>query len=213
MSPTSALGVSVRQTRQGASTPGPLGCQTRVVSGIVATLVHVRSGTSETRGALSRTERTRNSHEVSLVLVHHPTEQQINTATANMTKSNTPNSAKSHANQRPVVMKGGVTKSQKPRLVEFNVAGVTFEDRQALLERCKSAGITTCTIQAEPVPDIDMHAKSVRVQLQGESLHVGFVPRRLTGVVREGSAHVVDTDTFDDDGSPVYYCKVRAERA
>ena len=130
-----------------------------------------------------------------------------------MTKSNTPNSAKSHANQRPVVMKGGVTKSQKPRLVDFNVAGVNFEDRQTLLERCKSAGVTTCSIQAEPVPDVDPNAKSVRVQLQGQSLHIGFVPRRLTGVVREGSAHVVDINTFDADGSSVYFCRVRAERA
>ena len=110
------------------------------------------------------------------------------------------------------MVKGGIKKVQavRRRQIEFNAAGVTFGGRQALLERCKSAGVTTCTIQAEPVPDIDPNAKSVRVELEGESLHVGFVPRRLTGVVAEGSAQVVDIDTFDANGSSVYYCKVRA---
>lgn len=130
-----------------------------------------------------------------------------------MTRSNASADAKTHATRRPTVAKSEPESRPVRRLVEFTVAGVTFEDRQALLERCKSAGITTCSIQAEPVPDIDPNAKSVRVQLQGESLHIGFVPRRLTGVVREGSAQVVDINTFDADGSSVYYCKVRAERA
>ena len=77
---------------------------------------------------------------------------------------------------------------------------------------CAEAGVTTCTIQAEPVPGIDSNAKSVRVQVDGESYHIGFVPRRITGIVEAGGAQVLAIDTFDPDGASVYYCKVRARR-
>ena len=100
----------------------------------------------------------------------------------------------------------------EPGQVQFNVAGVTFEGRQKLLALCRSTGVTTCTIQIDPVHGIDPNAKSVHVQLDDESLHVGFVPRRLTRLVRSGRAKIVDIDTFELKGSPVYYCKVRADR-
>ena len=133
-----------------------------------------------------------------------------------MTKANTSTNDVNHAEGRPVVVKGGVRKIHggiRPvRTIIFKVAGVTFENRQALLEMCAEAGVTTCTVQAEPVPGIDPNAKSVRVQVDGESYHIGFVPRRLTSIVEVGRAQVLELATFDADGSSVYYCRVRAAR-
>eukprot|EP00620_Florenciella_sp_RCC1587_P017764 CAMPEP_0182562656 /NCGR_PEP_ID=MMETSP1324-20130603/4958_1 /TAXON_ID=236786 /ORGANISM="Florenciella sp., Strain RCC1587" /LENGTH=119 /DNA_ID=CAMNT_0024775661 /DNA_START=93 /DNA_END=452 /DNA_ORIENTATION=- len=72
----------------------------------------------------------------------------------------------------------------------------------------KSNTSTNAKSHADQRPGIDPHAKSVRVQLDGESLHIGFVPRRLVRLVRSGSAQIVDVNTFDVDGSSVYYCRV-----
>ena len=98
--------------------------------------------------------------------------------------------------------------------LRFNVAGVTFDDRQALLRRCAASGVASCTLQLDPVPNIDPDAVSVRIVLDDEIVRVGFVPRRLSDQVRLGQAVVMTIDTFTPTGSgPVWYCTIEAERA
>lgn len=113
---------------------------------------------------------------------------------------------------RPTITKRGPT--HRPVRVEFNAAGVTFEDRQALLEKCAAHNVRSCRLEADPVPDVDPHAVSVKAELDGQLVRLGYVPKRLINQVQRGHADVVAIDTFTPKGSatPLWYCKIQTER-
>lgn len=114
---------------------------------------------------------------------------------------------------RPPITKRGVP-SRRPVRLQFNAAGVTFENRQAILEMCAAHNVRSCTLRPDPVPDVDPNAISVNVDLEGALVRVGYVPQRLTDRVRPGQADVEAIDTFTPRNSttPVWYCKILAER-
>ena len=134
-----------------------------------------------------------------------------------MTKATTAtNKRKSNGIARPIAKHMAPTIHQTTARIpfEFNAAGVTFNGRQELLRRSAARGITACNLQHDPVPGIDENAVSVRVRVDDEFVRIGFVPRHLTDKVKTGDARVIAIDTFrpGSNGSPVWYCKIRAER-
>lgn len=65
--------------------------------------------------------------------------------------------------------------------VSFPVAGVTFDNRQAII--AKMTGKETCHIVPEPTNEYDSNALAVHVLTADGLRHVGYVPRDLAALL------------------------------
>lgn len=65
--------------------------------------------------------------------------------------------------------------------ITTKVAGVTFEGRQAIVE--KLTGDEPCRIVPEPTNNYDKNALAVQVALPDGIAHIGYIPRDLAALV------------------------------
>lgn len=67
------------------------------------------------------------------------------------------------------------------RVLNTKVSGVTFDGRQALIERLRTTD--PCRLEPEPTNPYDSNAIAVKVAHDGEVWHIGFIPKEIAAKI------------------------------